>query len=102
MVDKYRYDEDGVSTVISSLKEKNIRYNSKISELNNLVNTIKDSNAWVDENIKGDFINTCNSYITIYNKMNSTMEAYIKHLAEKAGKASKLENSYAGGKTYEL
>ena len=102
MVDKYKYEPEGVAEVISSLKEKTIQYESTISRLNNLVTTIKDSNAWVDDNMKNDFINTCNSYLTIYNKMIKTMESYTKYLSEKAKKASDLENTYSGVKSYEL
>lgn len=97
MADKYKYNHEGVTTFISSLKEKTSQYNDKIVELTRLINTIDTSPAWIDLDVKSSFVETCNSYITIYNNLIVTMEIYINYLTKKSEIANNIETKYAGG-----
>lgn len=97
MVDAYNYDSEGVNTVIESIKDLTNKYKDKIDELNNLVSTINSSPSWKDVEIKTTFINTCNSYIKIYNSLINTMEAFIEYLKKKSEIATSIEQAYMGG-----
>lgn len=97
MVDAYNYDSEGVNTVIESIKDLTNKYKDKINELNNLVSTINSSPSWKDVEIKTTFINTCNSYIKIYNSLINTMEAFIEYLKKKSEIATSIEQAYMGG-----
>lgn len=97
MVDAYNYDSEGVNTVIESIKDLTNKYKDKIDELNNLVSTINSSPSWKDVEIKTTFINTCNSYIKIYNSLINAMEAFIDYLKKKSEIATSIEQAYMGG-----
>ena len=97
MIDAYKFDQEGVATVIDSIKEMTNKYIDKISELNNLINEINNSTAWKDLEVKTTFINTCNSYIKLYNSLIAAMEAFIEYLKNKSNAAISIENTYMGG-----
>ena len=97
MVDAYNYDSEGVETVIESIKDLTNKYKDKIEELNKLVSTINSSSSWKDVEVKTTFINTCNSYIKIYNSLISAMEAFIEYLKKKSQAAASIEQAYMGG-----
>ena len=97
MGDAYKHDPDGVLNVISALKDKTSTYSDKIVELTNLVNTINGSSAWKDVEIKTSFIDTCNSYITIYNNLILALDVYIDYLNKKSESGAALESAYSGG-----
>ena len=93
----YSYDQNGVEYVLVSLKNINDKYKDKIRELHSLIISIESSPAWKDIKVKTVFINTCNSYIKIYNDLSSNMDKYINYLRTKAGIANDIENRYIGG-----
>lgn len=95
MVDVYKHDHDGVCSVVSSMKQLNNDYNSKITELNSLVSTINSSNQWIDINVKTAFIDSCNSYLKIYNDLKKALDIYTKYLEEKSAAGNELEQTYA-------
>lgn len=97
MVDNYRHDPEGVSTFIASLKEKTNAYSDVITKLNNLINSINESSSWLDVEIKTSFINTCNSYIKIYNNLILAMGIYIDYIKKKSETGAAIESTYAGG-----
>lgn len=97
MKDIYRYDQDGVASVLISLKNINDRYKEQIVKLNNLIISIENSSAWKNLKVKTAFINTCNSYIKIYNDLSSKMDIHIEYLKTKANIANDIENKYITG-----
>ena len=97
MIDIYRYDQEGVTSVLIALKNINDKYKEQIDKLNNLIISIDSSSAWKDLKVKTAFINTCNSYIKIYNDLSSKMDIHIEYLQKKANIANDIENKYLGG-----
>ena len=94
MVDAYKYDPEGVSSVATTLRSDIEDYSDKIAELTNLVGQIESSSSWKDATVKSTFIATCNSYIALYNKLITAMTKYVNYLEGKAGSAQALENAY--------
>jgi len=97
MKDLYKHNPDGVMAVVTSLREKTSGYNNVVTRLNNLVNSINDSPAWIDVEIKTSFVNTCKSYIEIYNKLIAAMEVYIIYLEKKSEAGAAIETTYSAG-----
>lgn len=94
MVDAYKYDPEGVSTVATNLRREINDYSDKISELTTLVGQIESSSSWKDVDVKGAFVATCNSYIALYNKLINAMTKYVNYLEGKASGASALEDAF--------
>lgn len=97
MKDLYKHDPDGVMAVVTSLREKTNGYSNVVTRLNNLVSSINDSSAWIDVEIKTSFVNTCKSYIEIYNKLIAAMEVYATYLEKKSEVGAAIETAYSGG-----
>lgn len=95
MKDLYKHDPDGVMTVVSSLREKTSGYNDIITNLDNFVNTVNDSSAWIDAEIKTLFINDCKNYITIYKNFIEMIEVYINCLEKKSEAGVAIETTYS-------
>ena len=100
MSDAYKHDVAQVSTLVKSLGNIRSKYNSKVETLKALVNEISSSNSWIDITIKDEFINTCNSYITLYKEHSEKMGLYEEYLAFKSGEMSEIEDKHTleGGK----
>lgn len=94
MVDAYKYDPDGVASIVTTLRRQIIEYSNKINELNLLIQEISASSSWKDLDVKGAFISTCESYVAIYTKLISAMTKYVNYLEGKAGSASALEQAF--------
>lgn len=94
MSDSYKHDKAEVSTLINKLIEIRTKYISKIDTLKLLVEEISTSNSWIDNAVKQEFVNTCNSYITLYNDGIAKMELYEKYLSFKSGKMSDVEDKH--------
>lgn len=97
MSNKFLHDYDNVASVITSLKSKKKDYEDKIIEIKNLVNNIEGSNAWIDQTLKTAFMNCCNQYLTLYNKVLSGLTSYIDCLEKKSELFLDLETTYARG-----
>ncbi len=95
MIDKYKHDPAGVTTVINALKADKESYSTHVNDLKNIVKEIEASSAWKDASVKTEFINTCNSYIRKYDNILTTMEQYIEYLTNKNDEGSSTENSFA-------
>ena len=91
MADAFKHDVEGISKLLDELKKIRENYNSKVDLLKALIDEISTSNAWIDINVKQEFINTINSYLELYKKDSSKMEVYEKYLAFKSGKMSDVE-----------
>lgn len=83
MIDVYRYEKEGVASVIVSLKTINNKYKEKIMKLKDFISNIENSSAWKDVQVKTSFINTCKSYIKIYNDLSNKMDIQIEYLQKK-------------------
>lgn len=94
MVDAYKYDPEGVASVVTTLRGQINNYSDKINELNSLIQEIGASSSWKDLDVKGAFISTCESYVGIYTKLISAMIKYVNYLEGKAGSASALEQAF--------
>ena len=79
MGDRYKHDADGVSIVVSSLQNLLGDYKDRILELKNLIDVINGSESWIDKDVKTSFVNTCNSYLTLYKDLATAMEKYINY-----------------------
>ena len=97
MKDVYKHDSDGVLAVVSSLREKTSGYNDIITNLDNFVNSINDSSAWIDAEIKTLFVNDCKNYINIYKDLIVMIEVYIDYLEKKSDAGVAIETTYSVG-----
>ena len=90
----FSHRPEGVSST-SALLDSNINdYKDKISELIRLVDKINQSSSWKDEQVKTAFINTCNSYITVYKEISSSMEEFVKYLNGESNRFASFESAY--------
>lgn len=100
MADAYKHDVEHVLKLLRELKAIRENYNSKIDSLKSLTAEISSSTAWVDIIVKQEFINTCNSYNTLYKEHSNKMELYEQYLAFKSGEMNDVETNHTleGGK----
>ena len=100
MSDAYKHDVAQVSTLVKNLRSTRDKYNDKIETLKALVDEINTSTSWIDITIKDEFINTCNSYLTLYKEHSEKMGLYEDYLAFKSGEMSDIEDKHTleGGK----
>ena len=94
MKDVYKHDPVGVDKIIVTLKQTRAKYEEQITELANLANEIALSSAWKDINVKTEFMNTYNSYLSIYKDIYTSMERYEKYLEKKSKVARRIEQNY--------
>ena len=97
MVNQYMHDYNNAETIITSLKNIKKNYEDKIAEIKKLVIDIESSSSWVDQAIKTSFINCCNQYVTLYERVISGMDVYITYLEKKSKAALELETAYSRG-----
>jgi len=83
MGDSYLHNGDLVLDTIDSLSTDLVNYSNKITELENLVNTMNESSSWKDELVKTSFIETAENYISIYKKYIEILNGFIKYLTKK-------------------
>ena len=86
MVDRYMHDYDNVSLIINSLKKTQSSYEDKINEFKTLISNISSSNAWID---------CCNNYMSLYDRVSQTMTGYISYLEKKSEAALEFETAYS-------
>ncbi len=94
MVDKYKYDPEGVSAIATTLKGQINDYTDKITELKSLINQIEGSSSWKDASVKASFIATSQAYIELYTKLERAMTKYVNYLEGKASSAQELEQAF--------
>ncbi len=97
MSDSYKHIPEGVSSIISSLKEVIDDYKDKVTELTLLINEIATSPSWKDASVKTSFVATANSYISMYQEVVTSMENYVNYLTKKSESADALEEAFARG-----
>lgn len=90
----FLHKPNGVSSISSKLNSNINDYKNKVSELIRLIEKINNSSSWKDEQVKTAFINTCNSYITEYKTISSSMEEFVKYLNGESNKFSSFESAY--------
>lgn len=95
MTDLYLHDYDNVSTIVGSLKSTKETYEEKKQEIKKLVNDITISPAWVDAELKTAFVNCCEQYLTLYDRITTNMTGYIDYLEKKSEAAYELEAAYS-------
>ena len=100
MADAYKHDVERVVKLLGDLKAIRENYNSKVDALKALTNEINSSSSWIDITVKQEFINTCNSYNTLYTEHSNKMELYENYLSFKSGEMNDVENNHTleGGK----
>lgn len=100
MADAYKLDKEQVAKLIDELKQIRENYLLKVDSLKTLTTEINSSSEWIDINVKQEFINTCNSYNTLYKEHANKMELYEQYLAFKTGEMYDMEqkHTYDGGK----
>ena len=90
----YLFNEDSVTSTISSMKTNIETYRENVTALKNLINNIESSDAWVDNTVKTSFVSTANSYVEKYEEIIKWMEALVAYLTDKGKAATALENAY--------
>lgn len=95
MSDSYYHDADGIASVVNALKSDIDSYKGKISEIDTLINEINGSSAWKDAQVKTSFIETCQSYMTIYKELTTSMENYVSGLSDKSDGFSSIESAFS-------
>ena len=96
MNDIYKYDPDGVDKTLLSLKQTRIKYEEQISNLISFGDEIFASSAWKDNNLKTQFMNLFNLYMSIYKNSYTNMDRYEKYLENKSKIAKQIEQNYLG------
>lgn len=94
-VDTFLHDEDGLGTIISDIKSSLSSYREKIERLESLISAMNSSSSWIDAQVKTSFINTANSYITLYNNFCCGLESLITCLSKKSGNIVEHESNYS-------
>ncbi len=95
MSDAYYHDADGIATIVNTLKSDIENYKDKIVEISKLINEINSSSAWKDTQVKTSFINTCQSYMTIYKELSTSMENYVNGLSNKSEGFASIESAFS-------
>lgn len=95
MVDRYMHDYDNVSSIVNSLKKTSASYEAKITEFKTLISNISSSSAWIDAELKTAFVDCCNNYMTLYDRICRNMNSYINYLEKKSEAALELETAYS-------
>ena len=90
MADAYKLDKEQVAKLLNELKSIRENYNAKVDELKNLTAEINSSTEWIDITVKQEFINTCNSYNTLYKEHSNKMELYEQYLTFKTGEMKNI------------
>lgn len=90
----YLFNEESVTSTISSMKSNIDNYRENVTALKNLINTIGSSDAWVDNTIKSSFVSTATSYVNKYEEIIKWMESLVTYLSDKSRAASSIENAY--------
>lgn len=100
MADAYKLDKEQVAKLLEDLKKIRDNYDLKVEDLKKLTAEINSSNDWIDITVKQEFINTCNSYNTLYNEHSNKMNLYEQYLAFKTGEMNDMEQKHTleGGK----
>lgn len=100
MADAYKLDKEQVAKLLEDLKRIRDNYDLKVEDLKKLTAEINSSNDWIDITVKQEFINTCNSYNTLYKEHSNKMNLYEQYLAFKTGEMIDMEQKHTleGGK----
>lgn len=100
MADAYKLDKEQVAKLLEDLKKIRDNYDLKVEDLKKLTAEISSSNDWIDITVKQEFINTCNSYNTLYKEHSNKMNLYEQYLAFKTGEMNDMEQKHTleGGK----
>ena len=79
MADAYKLDKEQVAKLLEDLKRIRDNYDLKVEDLKKLTAEINSSNDWIDITVKQEFINTCNSYNTLYKEDSNKMNLYEQY-----------------------
>ena len=91
---EFLFDE-GIYNSISSLKKLADKYSNQIELLNTLLKEITMSSDWEDLSVKTAFLNTLNSYMTVYNTLLAQMNYLVGRLNTKSDVFSNLESTFS-------
>lgn len=93
--DNFLHDESGISTIVSEVKSEISLYKENITALENLINSIDASGAWIDAEVKTSFINTAKSYVSSYKNFAMGLENYIECLVKKSENIVEHETKFS-------
>ena len=91
---EFLFDE-GIYNSISNLKKLADKYSNQIELLNTLLKEITMSSDWEDLSVKTAFLNTLNSYMTVYNTLLAQMNYLVGRLSSKSDAFSNLESTFS-------
>lgn len=97
MADDFEMNSNQMYSIAGSLLDVIGDYKTNISKLISLVDEIKNSSSWKDEQVKSSFIMTCNSYISKYKTVVNEMEKYRNYLIKKTDCGVDLEHAFSSG-----
>lgn len=95
MANIFLHDESGIASIITEVRNSIDIYNENIEKLSTLIETMKSSNAWVDEDVKSSFINTAIAYITSYKSFSAGLIGYMNCLEKKSENIVTNESSFS-------
>lgn len=93
--DNFLHDESGISTIVNEVKSEISLYKENITALENLINSIDASGAWIDAEVKTSFINTAKSYISSYKNFALGLENYVECLVKKSENIIEHETKFS-------
>ncbi len=94
---KYKHVPEEMTASATRLTNLIDNYNSKLEEIQSLIDNIYSSPSWKDTAMKEAFNNTCNGYMTIHNNRSLKLSYNVMKLKEKARCAAEHEQAYTQG-----
>lgn len=95
MNDTYKHDPEVIAATVKLLDGNIESYKNEISRLKSLIDEIESSSEWIDVKVKSSFIETSRSYLTTYDKLINSMEAFRNYLLNKSNSANSLEAAFS-------
>ena len=94
-VDSFFHDKSGIDAIITDVRTSLDNYSQTVGSLESLINEMNGSSAWVDDQVKTSFVNTANSYISLYRTFYGGLESLINCLEKKSENISEHETNYS-------
>ncbi len=93
--DLFTADTEVQSSIEKQLRTLIQNYDAKIIELKNTYRDISSSDAWVDTNIKSNFLSTMNNYILSFENLRDEMEKQVDELSVNTNNVSDIESAFS-------
>lgn len=95
-MNNYKNQQTSVESMKVRIKQNIIDYTYRVDELSNLLNEIKESSDWIDDQLKPDFITTCEAFISTYRATIESLNKNINYMETKCQEVASLNEAYKG------